>query len=255
MSINEISRNFKGIWIPREIWLRNDLDFLDKLVLAEIDSLDHPEKGCTASNEYFCNFFNVNQRALQRSLSRLKNLNLIIYEDFDGRVRTLRSNLKSVYKLFKSTHDKFDTSHMSDLSPLPKGDTLSIYNKEDNKVPPLTPPDPEPSESKKPSKEEEEEIAKRYKERPKNYPTIKNREAWERSVLQEIRKCVASDKNLDAVARKHKNEATQRDLKKIGEWTVYACDDQVEFTSGSCFKAVKYRIADEEWYDQVFWEK
>ena len=113
MSLTEenLSRNFKGIWIPREIWLHNELDFFEKMLWAEIDSLDHPEKGCIASNAYLQKFFNVQERTLQRGLSKLKNLGLIRQDSFDGRQRSIKSVLKT-------SHDKFDTSGVSELSPL-----------------------------------------------------------------------------------------------------------------------------------------
>ena len=57
-------RDFKGIWIPREIWLAEDLSHIEKLYLAEIDSLDNGKKGCFASNAYFSRFFKMTpQRA------------------------------------------------------------------------------------------------------------------------------------------------------------------------------------------------
>lgn len=52
-------RNFKGIWIPKEIWLANELSLQEKVVLVEIDSLDDENKGCYASNKYFADFFNL----------------------------------------------------------------------------------------------------------------------------------------------------------------------------------------------------
>jgi len=49
-------RDFKGIWIPKEVWLADELNYIQKLLLVEIDSLDN-EKGCFASNDYFADFF------------------------------------------------------------------------------------------------------------------------------------------------------------------------------------------------------
>ena len=34
-------RDFKGVWIPKEIWLSTDLKVMEKLILVEIDSLDN----------------------------------------------------------------------------------------------------------------------------------------------------------------------------------------------------------------------
>jgi Helix-turn-helix domain len=53
-----MERDFKGIWIPKEIWLNNDLTLQEKVFLVEIDSLDNKE-GCYASNQYFADFFGI----------------------------------------------------------------------------------------------------------------------------------------------------------------------------------------------------
>jgi len=53
-------RDFKGIWIPREIWLASELTLLEKIFLVEIDSLDN-EQNCYASNAYFADFFGISK--------------------------------------------------------------------------------------------------------------------------------------------------------------------------------------------------
>ena len=52
------TRDFKGIWIPKEIWLNKNLKLIEKIFLVEIDSLDN-EDGCYASNKYFAEFFGI----------------------------------------------------------------------------------------------------------------------------------------------------------------------------------------------------
>jgi hypothetical protein len=44
-----MNRDFKGVWIPKDVWLDHNLTWMEKLLLVEIDSLD-AEKGCFASN-------------------------------------------------------------------------------------------------------------------------------------------------------------------------------------------------------------
>ena len=51
-------RDFKGIWIPREIWLSSELSLMEKVLFVEIHSLDN-ERGCFASNACFAEFFGV----------------------------------------------------------------------------------------------------------------------------------------------------------------------------------------------------
>lgn len=110
-SQSQFARSFKGIWIPKEIWLDKRLSYFEKCLLSEIHSLDDEEKGCFASNQYFMEFFNERERKIQTGLSKLKSLGYITYEKFDGRIRTLRSNICGDKSLF-------NTSGMSKSTPL-----------------------------------------------------------------------------------------------------------------------------------------
>lgn len=85
---NPSARNFKGIWIPAEIWLNNDLSAIEVMLLAEIDSLDKLD-GCYASNEYFAKFLDTSEASVKRYLTHLKRLGLIYVKKFDGRTRYL----------------------------------------------------------------------------------------------------------------------------------------------------------------------
>lgn len=53
-----MERAFKGIWIPKEIWLSKNLTLQEKVFLVEIDSLDNDD-GCFASNKHFAEFFGL----------------------------------------------------------------------------------------------------------------------------------------------------------------------------------------------------
>lgn len=83
-------REFKGVWIPKEIWLDRSLSALDKMILVEIDSLDN-EDGCYASNQHFAEFCQCSESAVTKSISKLKSKGYIRQESFDGRKRVLRS--------------------------------------------------------------------------------------------------------------------------------------------------------------------
>ena len=65
------SRDFKGIWIPREIWESENLSIMEKVSFVEIHSLDN-ERGCYASNRYFSEFFHVSERQIQTYIAGLK---------------------------------------------------------------------------------------------------------------------------------------------------------------------------------------
>ena len=85
-----VKRIFDGIWIPKEIWLLEDISIVEKCLLAEIRSLDN-EEGCYASNKYFSKFFKVSEKNISNCINNLikkKYINLI---RFDGRKRFLES--------------------------------------------------------------------------------------------------------------------------------------------------------------------
>jgi hypothetical protein len=90
-----MERDFKGVWIPKEIWLNEELTMLDKVILVEIDSLDNNE-GCVASNEYLCNFCQCSQQKLSTSITKLKELGFVEFVSFDGRKRVMKSNMKNM---------------------------------------------------------------------------------------------------------------------------------------------------------------
>lgn len=65
-----MERDFKGVWIPKEVWLDLNLTWMEKLLLVEIDSLDN-EKGCFASNKYFAEFFQLSPSRISELVSQL----------------------------------------------------------------------------------------------------------------------------------------------------------------------------------------
>lgn len=84
------NRDFKGVWIPKEVWLNDKLSLVEKCLLVEIDSLDKGEKGCFASNEYLANFFNLSESRMANIISDLKKRGYLRQIYFDGRQRGLR---------------------------------------------------------------------------------------------------------------------------------------------------------------------
>ena len=90
---NKENRQFKGIWIDRKIWLDERISALDKIILAEIDSLDTTEEGCYASNEYLAKFCQCSASKVSSSISKLIEGGYLSVEKFDGRIRYLKSRL------------------------------------------------------------------------------------------------------------------------------------------------------------------
>lgn len=71
-----MERDFKGVWIPKEIWLNEELGWTEKLLLVEIDSLQKNGE-CFATNEYFANFLGLSKDRISKLISNLKNMGYI----------------------------------------------------------------------------------------------------------------------------------------------------------------------------------
>ena len=83
------SRDFKGVWIPKELWLNTELTMLEKAIFIEIDSLDGKD-GCWASNAYLANFCQCSADKITTAVRKLKELGFIEVANFDGRHRIIR---------------------------------------------------------------------------------------------------------------------------------------------------------------------
>lgn len=104
-------RDFKGIWIPAEVWLDERLNPLEKVILMEIDSLDCGDKGCYASNEHIAEFCKCSESKVAHTVTRLIELGYVSRESFDGRQRILQSRLAN----FARRNSKFCKADMQDL--------------------------------------------------------------------------------------------------------------------------------------------
>ena len=91
----ENQRDFKGVWIPRTVWLDEDLNALEKIILTEIDSLDMGEDGCWASNKYIADFCQCSETKVSTAISKLIERGYLYVKSFDGRQRVLKSRLSN----------------------------------------------------------------------------------------------------------------------------------------------------------------
>lgn len=130
-------RDFKGIWIPKEIWLNEELSAIEKIVWAEIDSLDSSERGCYMSNEHLAKFCQCSERTISSAISKLEKLKYITITSFDGRRRNIQSSIEniarqgrkyceaesqnnaghnSIYNIYNNTKDKIDNNSTPKIS-------------------------------------------------------------------------------------------------------------------------------------------
>lgn len=129
-------RDFKGIWIPAEIWLNKSLSFFEVILLAEIDSLAKDE-GCCASNAYFAEFLGVSETYVSKAISSLARKGLVYQSAFNGRNRVLKTNLynnkadlnKSITleQECKADLNKSSRQTITEVQPY-----NIVYNKDDN---------------------------------------------------------------------------------------------------------------------------
>src|SRR5260221_13520295 len=83
-------RDFKGVWIPKEIWLSEKLSLMEKALFVEIQSLDN-ERGCFASNQYFADFFGISDRQIRTYVASLKTKGFVTVTVHDRNKRIIRA--------------------------------------------------------------------------------------------------------------------------------------------------------------------
>ena len=136
-------RDFKGVWIPKEIWLDKRLNMLEKGILTEIDSLDN-ENGCSAGNEYLADFCQCSETKVSTAIKKLIDLDYIYLQSFNGRTRILKSrvskfekqslnNLKAEFKNFKenntsNNNTNNNTSNIKENKKESQQDIINSYN-------------------------------------------------------------------------------------------------------------------------------
>lgn len=109
-------RDFKGIWLPKEIWLDDDLNATDKIIFAEIDSLDVEDSdGCFASNEYLANFCKCSVTKVSTSISKLIGLGYVKVVKTDGRKRWLKTSL-SKFESQTNENEKSEIQEVKDIN-------------------------------------------------------------------------------------------------------------------------------------------
>ena len=105
-----MNRDFRGIWIPRHIWLDKNLKPIEKILLAEIESLGGLHDGCFASNQYFADFLDLSKDRTSKLISGLKNKGYITVElsykegSYEVDKRIIKANPSSYFCLGGSTH-------------------------------------------------------------------------------------------------------------------------------------------------------
>lgn len=104
-----IQRGFKGVWIPKEIWLAEDISWIEKLFLTEINSLDNND-GCFASNSHFSKFFHMSTNRCSEIITSLQQKNYVNIDYLkDGKqivkriVKIIKNGIRETEKPIRKT--------------------------------------------------------------------------------------------------------------------------------------------------------
>ena len=84
--VSLMERQFKGVWIPAEIWLDKRLTLVEKALYAEIDSFSGNGRSFHKSNETIQAEYRVSRPTISKAMKHLSDLGLIDMV-FDGRLR------------------------------------------------------------------------------------------------------------------------------------------------------------------------
>jgi hypothetical protein len=101
-----MKRDFKGVWIPKHIWLDANLSITEKCLLVEIDSLDNDDKGCFASNAYLGKFLNLSEKRIANMIVELKKRGYIKQVFFDGHNRGLCIEPSQIWESYHPENGK-----------------------------------------------------------------------------------------------------------------------------------------------------
>ena len=102
MEYKSVKREFKGVWIPKEIWLNEELNLQERIMLSEIDSFE-TAKGCFASNAYLGKIMRLSPSRVSGIISKLIRLDYVksklIYKPHSKEVdkRILKINKAKIY--------------------------------------------------------------------------------------------------------------------------------------------------------------
>lgn len=221
-----MKRDFKGIWIPKSIWLDESLTPTEKCLLAEIHSLDSGG-GCFASNEFLASRLSMTPPSLANLLTKLRS---------DGRVKTVKTEGNkrwlSIVECKKTedsckhehsqSHEHKDHVNMNSLAS-------AIYSENtSDKITPVVP-----------IGDSDHDV---------NASLTKSQKTNAELVYAEYPKKVGRAKALLAIERVLKNESFEFIKSAVAE---YAAAVRKNIESGASPKSMKYVPSPERWFNSA----
>lgn len=132
-----MSENFKGVFIPADIFLIKDLSLAEKILIVTILGLDNGG-GCYASNEYLSRFVQITPTSCSGIISNLKKSGILFEpKKFDGRKRYLSVNTNFLYDMPTINMDadlKKDLSSISNIESQTNEKDNAAYKKPEGSI-------------------------------------------------------------------------------------------------------------------------
>ena len=131
-------QKLKGLWIPAEILLNEDLSDKEKIILSMILYLSEESKSCFASNKYIANIVNVTHERVSKIISALKDKGYISvklkYKKDSKEIeeRQIIPIVKNINRYSQDVQEGIETNNYSDsqkqLYPIVEKDKDIINN-------------------------------------------------------------------------------------------------------------------------------
>jgi len=118
-------QKLKGLWIPAEILLNEDLSDKEKIILSMILYLSEESKSCFASNKYIANIVNVTHERVSKIISSLKNkeyINVKLKYKTDSKEieeRQITPIVENINRYRQDVQEGIETNNYSDSQKQP----------------------------------------------------------------------------------------------------------------------------------------
>ena len=118
-------QKIKGLWIPAEILLNEDLSDKEKIILSMILYLSEESKSCFASNKYIANIVNVTHERVSKIISALKGKGYVSvklkYKKHSKEIeeRQITPIVKNINRYSQDVQEGIETNNYSDSQKQP----------------------------------------------------------------------------------------------------------------------------------------
>lgn len=110
--VGKDNREFRGVWIPAEYWLDENLSIREVVLITEVDSLARGVQGCFASNSHLAKFLGITASRCSQIISKLVDEGYLTAEyDRKPSGEVIKRRLRVVNKLTRGI-EKIDRGYL-----------------------------------------------------------------------------------------------------------------------------------------------